>query len=157
MQLENKIEKEYTAVCSKQMPDSSFPVFENELTQKLLTGEAVSVKSYFRSFSKNGSQVRPVSLIKENNSESALKKSGNKVYETIIQINQDEENYTASCKITNGFRHQVRCHLAWSGFPVKGDALYERILTEESKMYFEASAISFIDWESSKKVRFSIR
>ncbi len=157
LQKENKIEKEYTALCSKQNPDSSFPIFEKELYQNLIEGKAVSVKSFFRSYSKKGSQVRPVSLIKENNSESALKKSGNKVYETIIQLENNISGYTAHCKITNGFRHQVRCHLAWCGFPVQGDLLYERELTNNSLMNFEATGLSFPDWESSKKFHFSIR
>lgn len=28
------------------------------------------------------------------------------------------------CKIAQGFRHQVRAHLAWAGLPILGDALY---------------------------------
>jgi 23S rRNA pseudouridine1911/1915/1917 synthase len=27
-------------------------------------------------------------------------------------------------RIRRGFRHQIRCHLAWLGFPITGDALY---------------------------------
>jgi len=157
LQNENKIEKEYTAFCSKQNPDSTFPVFEKKIYQNLIEGKTVSVKSYFRSFSKKGSQVRPVSLIKENNIESALKKSGKKVYETIIQLEKNNSSYMANCRITNGFRHQVRCHLAWCGFPVQGDILYERDLTNISPMKFEATGLSFPDWESSKKFHFSIR
>jgi 23S rRNA-/tRNA-specific pseudouridylate synthase len=32
--------------------------------------------------------------------------------------------YRLAAETAHGFRHQVRCHLAWRGFPVIGDALY---------------------------------
>ena len=30
-------------------------------------------------------------------------------------------------RIHRGYRHQVRCHLAWVGYPVRGDVLYNPI------------------------------
>jgi hypothetical protein len=36
------------------------------------------------------------------------------------------ENYFFTVQIKRGFRHQIRCHLAWIGFPIKGDPLYSQ-------------------------------
>ena len=42
--------------------------------------------------------------------------------------------------ITNGFRHQVRCHLAWMGLPIIGDSLYNSN-TDGEQLKFTASKI----------------
>jgi 23S rRNA pseudouridine1911/1915/1917 synthase len=32
--------------------------------------------------------------------------------------------FYAGLSLARGFRHQLRCHLAWIGLPIRGDALY---------------------------------
>ena len=36
----------------------------------------------------------------------------------------ERENLTVKATITKGYRHQVRCHLAWCGLPIVADPLY---------------------------------
>lgn len=67
------------------------------------------------------------------------------------------------CKITQGYRHQVRAHLAWLGLPVKGDALYNADFrlarergAEDMEMRFEAVSLEFPDFISDKVYRFSL-
>ena len=80
--------------------------------------ETTVVQSAFRAFGKKGREVRPVA---EGAGRAALKKGGNTLYQTEILF---ESENIALCHITAGFRHQVRCHLAWCGIPVKGDKIY---------------------------------
>lgn len=59
-----------------------------------------------------------------------------------------ESAITVRATITKGYRHQVRCHLAWCGLPIIADPLYNPT-TEEgqapspSKMQFFATSLSF--------------
>jgi len=66
------------------------------------------IHSSFRSFGPKGAQVRP------------LKEERGKVYFTQTQPSGEE----VICTIENGFRHQIRCHMAWAGYPLLGDTLY---------------------------------
>ena len=102
------------------------PVLENPLI----------AQSFFRPFGKNGREVRPVT---GEAGKSARKKGGSVLYTT--EISFEEEN-VAICHITAGFRHQVRCHLAWCGFPVKGDKIYNP-LKSDGDMKFSACRITF--------------
>ena len=35
-----------------------------------------------------------------------------------------ESSNSVLCTITRGFRHQIRVHMAWAGYPLAGDTLY---------------------------------
>ena len=60
------------------------------------------------------------------------KKCGNKIYSTDIKIKKN----IAVCRITEGYRHQVRAHLAYSGYPICGDMLYNPNAKPGEKMQF---------------------
>lgn len=129
-QSENRFIKHYKAKIEKNdfQKLDGFPEFNQDLE---------SVTSSFRPFGPKGKEVRPVT---ENSGRAAEKKSGSKQYSTSIQINGNE----AFCTITNGYRHQVRCHLSWAGFPVKGDRIYNASYRDtDSEMMFEACGIEF--------------
>jgi 23S rRNA pseudouridine1911/1915/1917 synthase len=52
-------------------------------------------------------------------------------------------------RLTRGFRHQIRCHLAWIGYPIINDPLYGGVIMENvpDTMGFalRAQALSFYD------------
>ena len=100
-----------------------------------------TIESAFRAFGKGGREVRPVTT---EAGRAALKKGGKVLYKTDVSF---EGGNTALCHITAGFRHQVRCHLAWCGFPVKGDKIYnpsaKSLPEEDHGMRFTACKISF--------------
>lgn len=149
--------KEYTAFCNRlDFLMEGFPFFDKELFSLLLSGKEVSVKSYFRPFGSKGSSVRPV-VKDEKAGRAALKKAGSKEYETFVLIEktEDESLYKARCKITSGYRHQVRCHLSWAGFPVTGDALYNPFC-DKNDFSFTASSLEFNHPFTAKKVRYSL-
>ncbi len=112
---------------------------------------SITASSFFRPYGEGRKEVRPVT---EKSGKAALSKLGKqKLYTTQISITKNDGTTAfAECRITEGYRHQVRCHLAWAGFPVKGDLLYNSIYKTESELsdkkkaenlLFSATKISF--------------
>ena len=101
-----------------------------------------TVRSYFRPYGQGRKEVRPVT---EESGKAALSKLGSKkLYTTKIEITRiSDTRATALCEITEGYRHQVRCHLAWAGYPVVGDALYNSDKKNAENLLFSATKISF--------------
>jgi len=78
------------------------------------------ISSQFRSYGPKGKMVLPVFYGMRDFSSTA------KIYTTnIIDINDlDDSAPRVTCTLTQGFRHQVRAHLASIGLPIYGDPLY---------------------------------
>ncbi len=116
------------------------------------------ISSYFRFYGEGRREVRPVL---DGGSKFAIKKIGVKnLYSTQVEYSYcDKDSAQIKCEISKGFRHQVRCHLAWLGFPVVGDALYNydfRSSGEKSEMRFFAIGLEFPDMLSRKKFKFEM-
>lgn len=144
-QKEGKFEKWYRAEVDR-LPDcaeslSGFPPLPESV--RLSGGRDFLLQSSFRPFGSGGREVRPVTPC---SGRSALKKGGSSIYTTEISF---ESGNVAICHINAGYRHQVRCHLAWCGFPVKGDKTYNPLCkggksTDDSHdMKFTACKITF--------------
>lgn len=115
-----------------------------------------TISSYFRSYGKGGKEVRPVT---EKSGPAALKKVGKlKLYTTqVCNVKNEKYFFEVECKISQGFRHQVRCHLAWAGLPIINDPLYNaKSLGTQEELLFSASAIEFLNPVDKKILRFSI-
>lgn len=145
-QAENKFEKSYRAevdfapgIYEKLAGFPPPPFSVEEIDFALKNQKVLEAGSFFRKFGKGGKEVRPVL---ENGGKAARKKSSGKLYQTQIKF---LDKTHAEAKITQGFRHQVRCHLAWLGFPVHGDEIYNPECREarNHKMKFEAFRIKF--------------
>ena len=110
------------------------------------TKQSLIIQSYFRPYGPGRKEVRPVT---EASGKAALSKLGKqKLYSTqieIISLNESSGTAITECRITEGYRHQVRCHLAWAGYPVAGDSLYNYldIKKAENILKFSATKISF--------------
>jgi 23S rRNA pseudouridine1911/1915/1917 synthase len=129
--------KEYSAVCvpaKDSVPAAGFPR-ENYCeygVPQLLTAfdrnkasNNFTIESYFRPYGPGRKQVRPVIEDGKKHKETAKDKGG--FYRTeIININGN----IFKVRIERGFRHQIRCHLCWIGFPILNDPLYKRIAGE---------------------------
>ncbi|OJF76200.1 MAG: hypothetical protein BKP49_08645 [Treponema sp. CETP13] len=142
-QTEGKFVKFYTAFCLS----SSFkkPPF--------------SISTRFRPFGPHKAKVEPVT---KDSGRAALKKSGTKVYTTnildIVPLNKSQlpshniysyENIQThtqvlrvTCKINQGYRHQVRAHLTFLNLPIIGDKLYGKPI-ENIPMCFFATGLTF--------------
>jgi len=121
-QKQGKFIKEYGAVCLKSEPKPDSAQFDVSAVPPLI------IESYFRPYGPGRKQVRPVTKEKLKGKEIA--KDGGAYYKTeIIGIEKKENDgqevlYHFTVRLKRGFRHQIRCHLAWAGFPVLNDPLY---------------------------------
>ncbi|MCL2211411.1 MAG: pseudouridine synthase [Treponema sp.] len=115
--------KEYSAICvptGSNKTDDGFP--DNNLASFIplrLCENSFVINSYFRPYGKGRKLVRPVIEDGKKHKEVAKDKGG--FYKTEI-IDIKENIFTV--RIRRGFRHQIRCHLCWAGFPILNDPLY---------------------------------
>ncbi len=94
-------------------------------------GNRLSISSCFRSYGERGASVRPV-LNKKRNISGELYRT--EVYKTNV-------DNVFECVITRGFRHQIRSHLSWAGYPIKGDSRYGG--EENDYLLLEAFSVVF--------------
>ena len=107
----------------------------------------ILIESYFRSYGARGAQVACVS---PEFAAKAKKKLTSELYTTCayplpkgageLSAIPPGTMETEAC-IRSGFRHQIRAHLAWSGYPIAGDGLYGGI--EAPRLYLECHRIEF--------------
>ena len=153
-QREGRFIKYYTAECNFNPENAKllggFPPSDISIQDALLD-KTYTISSYFRPYGEGRKEVRPVT---EKSGKAALSKLGKqKQYTTNIKIISNDisqKKLSVECCITEGYRHQVRCHLAWAGLPVSGDTLYNsscRSISEGIKkaenLLFSATKISF--------------
>ena len=86
----------------------------------------IRVKSFFRSYGVGGSMV---ACVDPDRAADCRKKLTKKTYSTMLKVVARNTDVApgAVCmaaRIGTGFRHQIRAHLAWSGFPILGDSDY---------------------------------
>jgi 23S rRNA pseudouridine1911/1915/1917 synthase len=131
--------KEYSAICRKQETGNSeqnkasfSPVFSHS-SMLPSTQSPFIIESFFRPFGPGRKQVRPVTAGNPAGNPDATRK-GREIasdrgayYRTEIagvskMTNPEYLNFTVRLK--RGFRHQIRCHLAWISYPVINDPLY---------------------------------
>ncbi len=140
LQKENKIKKYYSALSNVDYENinklGGFPSSDFVYCKNI---KEYNLESYFRFFGEGRKCVRPVT---KNSNGAALKKLGKPVlYNTNIKIVENScDLIRIEACITNGFRHQVRCHLAWMGLPIIGDSLYNSN-TDGEQLKFTASKI----------------
>lgn len=156
--------KYYRAICKNIENNSellgNFPQ-NHGIHQMLLENHKIKITSRFRPFGVKNAQVRPVT---DSSGKAALQKCAKKEYTTDISLEnfsecrQNKSLYKADCRITEGFRHQIRVHLAWAGFPIAADPLYDSSYNEqaENKFVFEAYRITFPHPKNKQLISFSL-
>jgi len=157
--------KEYDAVCERYDPGlPGFPVpprpliLPSSLPARLPAGLPFVVESGFRAFGPGRQAVRPVDIQAKRTAGKECALDQGSPYRTEIleatPLTEDTSRFRFHVRLLRGFRHQVRCHLAWLGYPVSGDSLYGSAL--QSVLGLSAVAMGFPDTETGRPLRFSL-
>ncbi|MDR2193459.1 MAG: RNA pseudouridine synthase [Treponema sp.] len=94
------------------------------------------IESAFRAFGPGRASVRPVLTPFPKNKDIALDHGAyykTEIIEKIEKIGKAEDKENAvvfRIHLARGFRHQIRCHLAWLGYPLLNDSLYGGVITD---------------------------
>ena len=124
------------------------------------------IESYFRPYGPGRKSVRPV--IEDGKKHKEIAKDNGGFYKTeIINIEDACEGFGRifTLRIKRGFRHQIRCHLCWAGFPIKNDPLYSSKQPENSSdgkpalpaaLALRAHAVFFYDPADGKLRKYRI-
>lgn len=124
MQKLDKIKKTYFAFCDKTAGSVQGDVLKKKPPLK--------IESAFQPFGPKGKTVKPVFSGSRKFSADA------KLYTTTVtEIENTGAGKTGAsvscfCSLTQGYRHQVRAHLAAIGIPICGDALYNSVYISET-------------------------
>ena len=105
-------------------------------------GQRVRIASRFAPFGAGRRMVRVV--LPEESSRRLLQKAAQETYATEADITaRGPGRALLSARIQRGFRHQVRAHLAFLGYPILGDPLYGAPVPEgyPRRMYLHAARI----------------
>jgi len=130
LQNEGKFIKEYSAVCQKNSTlPSSFPDPPFNLSLTEFSGQTgYAIESFFRPFGPGRKQVRPVRDVSNKDGKitrnKVAKDQGGYYRTEIVNIVSESGHYALTIRLKRGFRHQIRCHLAWIGCPVVNDPVY---------------------------------
>ncbi|MCL2196645.1 MAG: pseudouridine synthase [Treponema sp.] len=145
--------KEYSAICEptgSNKTDDGFPDNNLAFSAPLrLCENSFVINSYFRPYGKGRKLVRPV--IEDGKKHKEVAKDNGGFYKTdIININ----NNIFTVQIKRGFRHQIRCHLCWIGYPIINDPLYPQCidLQPADLLALRSHALFFADPGNGKKL-----
>jgi 23S rRNA pseudouridine1911/1915/1917 synthase len=158
-QREGKILKGYSALAAK--GETALPGFPKEIPG--FTGETpvwpiegkdpspLRIESAFRPYGPGRKAVRPVFP------------GGDKApYSTEIHEIRPVSGaglprcFLSGLRIWRGFRHQIRCHLAWLGLPILNDSLYGGVSFGNGLLALRATSIAFNDPSSGEEREYSI-
>jgi 23S rRNA pseudouridine1911/1915/1917 synthase len=146
-QKQGKILKEYSALTG----DSgiALPGFPKE-KPKLQPGNAMEITSAFRPYGKGRKAVRPV-LFGEDKKNMTEKSYITEILESKLtstfgsMVAGFGNCLSFRLRISKGFRHQIRSHLAWLGTPIFNDALYGGVAFGNGCLALRACSLAFTD------------
>lgn len=133
--------KEYRAFSSGYSPTQmpGFPSYPYEDPYQC-KGREVVIGSLFRRWGNHHKEVRPVVA---DSPKHLLDKTTGTWYMTKVWYNGQRRDGSEEfiCRLSSGFKHQVRSHMAWSGWPLDGDTQYGGNLKKEFGL--QAVAVQF--------------
>jgi 23S rRNA pseudouridine1911/1915/1917 synthase len=137
--------KEYGAVVITENFSPPLPGFPPPPFSELPGPGPFFIQSYFRPYGPGRKAVRPVAEINKTGKEIASDQG--RPYETeVVEITGlGKGRRYAALRIRRGFRHQIRCHLAWLGNPICRDPLYGEGGMESGPLALCAQGLFFFD------------
>lgn len=128
--------KTYIAGCRPGYAPEGFPEYPGP---EVSTGAVIMIESRFRAYGPKSKAVRPVV---GSSSPIAQGKASDTLYSTTLRLERRMKDVLLfRCTLAKGFRHQVRCHLAWSGYPLIGDPMYGG--SDADRLFLTASGLKF--------------
>ncbi|MDR1617786.1 MAG: RNA pseudouridine synthase [Treponema sp.] len=163
LQEEGKFVKEYGALSRKAA--GTRPGFPPPPETPLGSGSfrPFVIESFFRPYGPGRKTVRPLTEPARYGREYASDRGG--FYRTELRGAEAREDGSLrfTLRILRGFRHQIRCHLAWTGWPVLNDPLYGpggaadgAVSPPESFLALRAQALYFFDPRDGRPLEFHI-
>jgi 23S rRNA pseudouridine1911/1915/1917 synthase len=138
--------KEYSTVCVNN-ENAGFGFPPSPFDPLSIKEKTLTIESYFRPYGPGRKLVRPVT---ENEKRREIAKDRGGFYKTeITNINGNNFNV----RIKRGFRHQIRCHLCWIGFPILNDVLYPHTAEGDSGELALRSHVLFFNDPSTGEAR----
>jgi 23S rRNA pseudouridine1911/1915/1917 synthase len=150
---QGKILKEYSALTGESgVALSGFPKEKPDLQ----LGNAIEIISAFRAYGKGRKAVRPV-LFGEDKKNMTVKFYITEILESNLFSYAGFGNcLSLRLRISKGFRHQIRCHLAWLGTPILNDALYGGAVFGNGCLALRACSLAFADPVTGEDRRYAI-
>ncbi|MCX7656437.1 MAG: pseudouridine synthase [Treponemataceae bacterium] len=146
--------KDYEALCSplpqKAPPGAGYPPSPPESMKDIPQWTFPFIlKSAFRPYGPGRKEVRPVPFQEVprlffSRPLSALDRGSPYQTEILSVKNQGPRRFLFSLRIRRGFRHQIRVHLRWLGYPILGDVLYDGAAWEMPILALRSWQLSFI-------------
>ena len=155
LQREGKIVKEYSALASESKTAlPGMPAQKPEFPAGVVLAAGIashpfSINSAFRAYGPGRKSVRPLM---------AGSAETETLYTTeVIGASTLPGNICRiRVRITRGFRHQIRCHLAWAGMPILNDKLYGGASYGKGLLGLRACSLIFTDPSSGIERLYSI-
>jgi len=152
--------KEYSAICQKAgAASASFPPPPFVFSPSEFSGQTnFVIESFFRPFGPGRKQVRPVTDDSKGRkaARNEIAKDHGGYYRTEIVNITDNGHYAFTVRLKRGFRHQIRCHLAWIGCPVVNDPIYGEQPVIDGFLALRSHALFFPDPASGRQREYRV-
>jgi 23S rRNA pseudouridine1911/1915/1917 synthase len=109
-----------------------------------------TIQSAFRPFGPGRREVRPVVPSGSRKVRKKIALDQGQPYKTgVLEMSPRGEQVYFRLGISRGFRHQIRCHLAWLGYAILNDKTYGGRSFKDGTLALRSQGISFYDPESN--------
>ncbi|MDR0637679.1 MAG: RNA pseudouridine synthase [Spirochaetaceae bacterium] len=138
-----RFEKEYTAV-TQPMPKTARTVWNMEIYPALIIPDGIescTIESCFRHYGLGQKLVKPEPC------ESGRFQAARRYITRILSKEEHGGLVVFRIRLTQGFRHQIRAHLAWTEYPINNDMRYGGVNTG-GPLELTADSLLFTDPET---------
>ncbi len=115
------------------------------------------IKSAFRPYAQGRKAVRPVLMdFIPRHKDVAFDDGGPYVTKILEWESTMDHMINVKAQLSRGFRHQIRCHLAWLGFPIVNDHLYGGQEIPGFGLALKAVSLCFNDPETGQPLEVAV-
>jgi 23S rRNA pseudouridine1911/1915/1917 synthase len=116
-----------------------------------------TLQSAFRAFGEGRRAVRPVVPPDDGKAPKKSALDQGEPYKTeVLEMSRRDGLVYFRLRLSRGFRHQLRCHLAWLGYAILNDKTYGGCFFNGGTLALRAQKIFFYDPESNTPRNYSI-